>query len=73
MKTFYEAVGWDCSDGGVANTVEEAVALCHDPRTYVVAIENGWERRQLNEEEELQLARARCELASPSRDARKAG
>jgi|HubBroStandDraft_6_1064221.scaffolds.fasta_scaffold821049_2 hypothetical protein len=66
MKAFYEVAGWDSANGGgaaAANTVEEAAATCGDPRCYVVAIENGWERRQLNEEEELQLAPARRQPA----------
>lgn len=73
MKTFYEVVDWD-GDGGssLAFTVAEAEASRDGPRSYVVAIENGWHRRQLNEEEELQLTHARRELARPPRDERKA-
>ena len=66
MKTFYEVAGWDSANGGgcaAASTVEEAEAMRGDPRSYVVAIENGWHRRQLNEEEEQQLVRARSALA----------
>jgi hypothetical protein len=61
MKTFYEVRGWDFSGtGGVAaNTIEEAYALCDDAKCYIVAIDNGFERRQLNEDEEQQLSRAR--------------
>jgi hypothetical protein len=63
MKTFYEVADWESDGGspGAANTIE-AAAMCHGPRRYVVAVFNGWHRRPLTEEEELQLSRARSAL-----------